>query len=440
MTNLCNDNGFCGTHRTHLAGCAPQDAGGVRGARVPQDAGGVRGAGSSRRSSERVLRPQAAGDVQGAGEMTRRNFVRLATATCGLAATGSFLSGCAGFVNPLAKTQIIVDDVGRAVEIPAPNHLTNVYYTSPLAQIFCLTMAPDLMAGSCVAYDADQLQFLPQGTERLDVMGSLSSGGVIDISALKYNDVQIVFSISGTDLTDVNINDALALQEETGIPVVLIDGSFDRIDDTYRLLGTCLGRAERAEELARYCESIYERVTTAVSAVPNDELVTYYFAEGQEGLQSEPDISQHSLAFQTVRGVNVAANVDPNEPGRSAGMLDNRHMVNISIEEIRAWDPEFIIAWDTQTRSGASGLIGIQPEWSQVRAVKNRRVYTMPNLPFAFCDRPPGVNRFLGIQWLANLFYPKYYDVDMVQVVREFYSTCYWRDISEEQARAILAQ
>ena len=221
--------------------------------------------------------------------------MRLATATCGLAATGSFLSGCAGFVNPLAKTQIIVDDVGRAVEIPAPNHLTNVYYTSPLAQIFCLTMAPDLMAGSCVAYDADQLQFLPQGTERLDVMGSLSSGGVIDISALKYNDVQIVFSISGTDLTDVNINDALALQEETGIPVVLIDGSFDRIGDTYRLLGTCLGRAERAEELARYCESIYERVTTAVSAVPNDELVTYYFAEGQKDLQSELPLVQKSV-------------------------------------------------------------------------------------------------------------------------------------------------
>ena len=59
-------------------------------------------------------------------------------------------------------------------------------------------------------------------------------------------------------------------------------------------------------------------------------------------------------------------------------------------------------------------------------------------LPFAFCDRPPGLNRFLGIQWLANLFYPDYYDVDMVDVVREFYSRCYWQNLTVEQANRIL--
>jgi iron complex transport system substrate-binding protein len=63
----------------------------------------------------------------------------------------------------------------------------------------------------------------------------------------------------------------------------------------------------------------------------------------------------------------------------------------------------------------------------------------MPSVPFPFCDRPPGLNRFLGIQWLANLFYPDYFDVDMAEVVREFYDTCYWRTLDREEALNILA-
>ena len=57
--------------------------------------------------------------------------------------------------------------------------------------------------------------------------------------------------------------------------------------------------------------------------------------------------------------------------------------------------------------------------------VKDGRVYTMPNTPFSWCDRPPSVNRFLGIQWVANMLYPKAYDVDMVEVTKEFYSLLY---------------
>lgn len=354
-------------------------------------------------------------------------------------ATG-LLSGCGGSLDFLNRTRTITDDVGRTVEIPSTARLKKVYFTSPLAQIFCLTLAPDLVGGTCMSFSSEQLEYLPQGTEALDNMGSLSQGGSIDVDALGYHDVQIIFSISGTDLTDVNVEDAIALQDSTGIPVVLIDGSFGCISDSYRLLGECLGRRERAEELARYCEVIYSRVREAVELVPDDQLVSYYFAEGAEGLQTEPNVSQHSLAFQAVRGVNVAADIDPNELGRSAGTDNNHDMVNVSMDEVRSWNPDYIIAWDFKTRKGASQIISTSSEWGKLQAVRNDRLYTMPNLPFAFCDRPPGVNRFLGVQWLANLLYPDYYQVDMVDIIRDFYSTCYWRDISIEQAQSILAQ
>ena len=113
-------------------------------------------------------------------------------------------------------------------------------------------------------------------------------------------------------------------------------------------------------------------------------------------------------------------------------------MVDVSMEQVREWNPEFIICWDYERRYGAARSILHNESWAGIEAVKNNRVYNMPATPFAFCDRPPGVNRLLGIQWLANLFYPEYYDVDMVDVVREFYARCYWRDITSGQAQQIL--
>jgi iron complex transport system substrate-binding protein len=71
-------------------------------------------------------------------------------------------------------------------------------------------------------------------------------------------------------------------------------------------------------------------------------------------------------------------------------------------------------------------------------AAKTGRVYTVPYAPFAWVDRPPGVNRFLGLQWLANMFYPKLYSVDMVEVTKDFYSRLYWVDITDEQALGLL--
>lgn len=363
----------------------------------------------------------------------RRLFLKTAAVGACSALVPSFaLSGCTSQLSMSGSTQTVTDSVGRRVTLPIPRRIESIYFTSPLAQIFCFTMAPDLLAGTSMRFTSEQLAYLPEKTADLPYLGSLSNGGSIDTEALDYMGVQAVFSISGVGLTDVNVDDALRLERQTGIPAVLIDGSFGVMGDTYRMLGQCLGREERGSQLARYCEEAYERVVQAVARVPESERVRYYFAEGADGLSTESDESQHSVAFNVAGGVNVAASVST--PG---GV---EVMVPVSVEQLKEWDPHFVIVWDSQNRAGAASLIRNSAEWSGIDAVRNNRVFEMPSLPFAFCDRPPGVNRVLGVQWLANLFYPRYYDVDMVEVVRKFYEQCYWRSISDSQARSILGE
>jgi iron complex transport system substrate-binding protein len=324
--------------------------------------------------------------------------------------------------------RLVVDDAGREVELPTVERLERIYFMSALAQVYCFTVAPDLMVGTGLQFTPQELEYLPKRMGELPYLGTTSGNAEIDREQLIAENVQVVFSIVGGAPTESDISEADDLQGQTNIPCLVIDGSFERVASAYRFLGEVLGVKERAETLAAYCEETYARVTAAVGGISDSEKVTLYYAEGPEGLQTEPDSSQHALTYALAGANNVAA-VPANE---------GRGMSDVSLEQVLAWDPEVIIAWDFDVRGGADELIRTDPNWAAIRAVRNGRVYTMPNVPFAWCDRPPGVNRLLGLQWVANMLYPERYDVDMVEVTRNFYSTMYWVDITDEQAREIL--
>lgn len=366
--------------------------------------------------------------------LTRRSFLKMGGTAALLAALPlgglASLSGCRSAAGDevFRGTRTITDDAGRSVKIPTADKLQRIYYTSALAQVFVFSLAPELQGGTGIQFTKQELDYLPQGTSSLKYMGSLSGGGEIDREMLMAEDIQLVFSISGVELTASDISDAQKLQDATGIPVVCVDGSFDKIANAYRFIGDIMGRKDRAEKLAVFLENIYNEVTHALSAVEDRDRVSLYYAEGPFGLATEPDISQHALTFEVACARNVAA----------VELTTGIGMTNVSLESVIAWDPEVIVAWDDVVRGGADEIIRTNPDWSKVQAVKNGRVYTMPNAPFAWCDRPPGVNRFIGIQWVANMLYPHLYDVDMIEETKKFYSQVYWRDITDEQARFLL--
>jgi iron complex transport system substrate-binding protein len=324
--------------------------------------------------------------------------------------------------------RVITDDAGREIEIPTPDRIKSVFFTSALAQVYVTCLSPDLLGGTASKFDESQLRFLPEGVEKLPYLGTIPNNGEIDREALLTEDIDIMFSISGVALTRQNISEAESLQAQTGIPCVLVDGSFTKIPGAFRFLGDILGREERAEELAAYCEKSYEAVRSVVATIPEDERITVYYAEGPEGLQTEPETSQHMLGFLEA-GALDAAKCDETYGG---GMTD------VSLEQVLEWDPEVIIAWDTNTRGGAYADILEDPAWQEIEAVRNRRVYAMPNEPWAWCDRPPGVNRIIGIHWVANLLYPDIYDVDMKEVVREFFKVMYGKDLDDETILELL--
>lgn len=327
-----------------------------------------------------------------------------------------------------SATVTVVDDGGRENTIPAGESLTSVYCTSPIAEIYLFTLAPELAAGANSDYTESQLEYLPANVKDLPSYGTMANGGTLNTEAIMAAGVQVILNVASADVTQSDIDTANALQEQTGIPVLLFNGSIEKTPETYRAIGDVLGQPERAEEMASYLEGVYTEVTEAVAKVPEEERVSVYYAEGPDGLKTEPENSSHFATFKEAGAKDVA--VCDNTKGSG--------MTQVSLENVIAWNPEVIISWDDEERGGADDLIRASADWQSIDAVQNGRVYTIPSVPFMWGDRPPSVTRYIGMQWLANLLYPDVYDVDMVQETKDFYSLFFSVDLTDEEAEKIL--
>lgn len=359
---------------------------------------------------------------------TRRDFAKLAAMAAASIAGGSTLVGCSVADNVIMHKQTITDDAGRELEIPTADAINSIFFTSGLAQVYIIALDPDKLGGSAAKFTEEELQFLPKGIEKLPYMGTLHNNDEIDREALLVEDIDIMFSISGVGLTSANISEAEEIQQQTNIPVVLVDGSFDKVGHAFRFLGEILNKQERAEELASYVDKIYEEVSSVVATIPEKDRIPIYYAEGAEGLQTEPASSQHMLAFLEAGALDVATC----EETYGGGMTD------VSLEQVLKWDPEVIISWDSDIRGGAYEDIKTNKDWADITAVKDGRVYAMPNLPWAWCDRPPGVNRIIGLEWVCNLLYPDIYQIDIVERTQEFFKVMLNVEISRDQALDVL--
>ena len=78
------------------------------------------------------------------------------------------------------------------------------------------------------------------------------------------------------------------------------------------------------------------------------------------------------------------------------------------------------------------------PLWAQVAAVRSGRVYLAPHLPFGWFDRPPSVNRLIGLPWLRHILYPGESPADLRQQTRNFYQMFYHVELDERQLDRLL--
>jgi iron complex transport system substrate-binding protein len=210
------------------------------------------------------------------------------------------------------------------------------------------------------------------------------------------------------------------VQSQTGIPYLLMDGRLERTAAVYRQLGDVLGVTERGELLARYAEETLDRVSGRLASIAQRPLV--YYARGADGLETRGTDSISGEVLQRL-GASMPATADGT--GRPPRMTS---------DQVAAWNPRVLLIQDPQF----ARTIASDPAWSALNAVRERRVHVVPHLPYGWLDTPPGVNRLIGLRWLASILYPKEFPEDVRDATRHFYKLFYRVDLTEEQLDRLL--
>ena len=125
------------------------------------------------------------------------------------------------------------------------------------------------------------------------------------------------------------------MQEQTGIPYLLIDGRFENTAEALRIMGDALGVSERGEMLARDVEATFARLDTLLAEVPQDDRPRVYLARGPEGLETGMKGSINTEIIERAGGRNVA-----DDGGATRGL------VNASMEQLIVANPDTIVTWD----------------------------------------------------------------------------------------------
>ena len=316
----------------------------------------------------------------------------------------------------------VTDMAGRTIELP--DNIEKAYCSNPVSTLMVYTFAPEKLLGWNYKFnDAEKKYILPEYLD-LPVFGM---NDAVNLEAIVAAKPQICFVAGGVEKAD--IENAEKLQSQLGVPVIMLDGALTKTAEVYKLIGEVFGMQDRANDLAGYASDILNKVASTV--IPENERVTVYYGNGVDSLDTSPRNSTAAETVEMLGAINVA-DVESKKGSR----------IKVSAEQIIGWNPQVIFvngeAKENITGGTAAQQLMSNPTFSTVTAVKDKKVYGIPKEPFSWLDRPVSANRLLGLKWAGNLLYPKYYDFDMNQEIKDFYKLFYHMEITDEQVETLI--
>ncbi|MDD9727181.1 iron ABC transporter substrate-binding protein [Roseovarius sp. SK2] len=318
------------------------------------------------------------------------------------------------------QARTITDSAGRVVEIP--DDVTTVFAAGPPAAILLYIMKPEAMTGWPRALRPEERTYIAAPYRDLPETGRLTGrGGEANLERVLQIEPDLILDFGSVRDTYVDLADRV--QNQTGIPYILIDGRFENAPAALRLLGDALGVPERGDALAKDVEETFARIDAILVDVPEEDRPRVYLARGPEGLETGMKGSINTEIIERAGGRNVA-----DDGGATRGL------VQASMEQVIVANPDTIVTWDPNFY----GEVFDDPLWQGIDAVNDGRVFLSPTAPFGWIDRPPSLNRMMGLIWMAGLLYPDRWEGDLRAETRDFYELYYHVDLNDEDLERLL--
>lgn len=333
------------------------------------------------------------------------------------------MTGCGKTAAPAeaaAQTRVFTDDCGREVEVPAD--ISRIVATGPLSQIVLYSLAPDMLVGLASKWSGSAEGIVPEAYLKLPYFGQLYNTANLNVEELALAGPQVIIDIGR--VMSGGSEDMDTLQQQTGIPTVFLSSTAESLPETYRKLGQLLGREEKAEQLAAFCERVYSRTLSIMEQV-GDQKVTALYIKGEQGLNVLANGATHAEILDLLTE-NLAVVDNPSSKGSGN---------EVTMEQIALWDPELILFDPDSLYDTVAG----QDTWKELSAISSGNYLEVPEGPDNWMGTPPASQRYLGMIWLTAELYPDHCDYDVKTEILEYYELFYHCRLTDQQYDVLTA-
>ncbi|CAH5968633.1 ABC transporter substrate-binding protein [Citrobacter koseri] len=177
------------------------------------------------------------------------------------------------------------------------------------------------------------------------------------------------------------------------------------------LIGDIVNKPDEAKALIAAMDKGRKMVSDRLKDIPEDQRVRAYMANPE--LTTYGSGKYTGLMMAHAGALNVAASTI-------------KGFKQVAMEQVIAWNPQVIFVQDRYPK--VVDEILQSPQWQVIDAVKNHRVYLMPDYAKAW-GYPMPEAMGIGELWMAKKLYPqKFQDIDMRKVANDWYQRFYRTD------------
>ena len=206
----------------------------------------------------------------------------------------------------------------------------------------------------------------------------------------------------------IKLKSAVETLEGLGIDVLLVNPeNQELLNEMIHMIAAATNTEEKAAELLGFtaAQEAYLAETLAGAETPG-----VYLAGNSSMLSTAGNAMYQSDMIRLAGGVNVAAEIE------------DTYWVEISYEQLLAWNPAYIILASDATYTVEDVLA--DPNLASCTAVVNGNVYQLPSKAEAWDSPVP--SGILGALWLANVLHGDLLsDADCAAKMDDYYATFY---------------
>ena len=313
-------------------------------------------------------------------------------------------------------SRVLTDNGGQKVELPATvGRIANLWDANN--QVMLLLGSSDRIVAT--TQQISKMPWYKKVQPKIAQASTPVSGTDLNVEELLKAKPDVVVSI---DKTQVEKARAAGL---TTVQLGFQDfaGLKKNVVMTAEVLGTDQARSQAIKYIA-YLEKNLKFVSERTASLSDDQRPkVLHIAGGSDVTKVD---GSDSIIGEWMKAAGAKNSID--------GVANYK---NISLEQIIASAPEAIIVGNSDAQKGID-TIKSDAAWKDVPAVKNDKLYRNPVGTFKW-DRY-STEEALQLLWAGKTLHPELFtDVDLVKETREFYSTFYGYQLTEDDAQRILA-